>query len=420
MRNPTYSKYIKPGSFIDLYMEYMKDLETPVSYDFWTALWIISTIVGRNTVIARPRIPVFLNLYTILVAESGTTRKSTAVTRASNIVQEFFNRQETPVVWLSTRTTPETIEALLHNHTHLYNSSRLVIAVSELVRLLGKEKYNAALPGLLTDLYDCPETLISPGTIMRGPTAIKNVYTTILAACAPSWLVRSINPDVVEGGFTSRVLFIVSNKRKQRIAWPSDSEFDTELIYTAMEDIVSMSKRVSQINLTQGAINKLSKWYRNKQESVDPYRSSFEAREDDHVLRIAGLLSISDNRWQIERTDIANAIECVRAAKAYGALLFEDGGTADKTIQVIDKIRTKFLELGADVISQTELYQYVRAHITASRLRVILAVMHEMKLVTKAVYRANKAGPATTYWRGTQRLISGKVSELIAKEYNRR
>ena len=61
-------------------MDYMSYVETAESYDFWCAVWAIGDACGRRVYVDRPNIPVYLNWYIILAAESGSTRKSTAIT----------------------------------------------------------------------------------------------------------------------------------------------------------------------------------------------------------------------------------------------------------------------------------------------------------------------------------------------------
>ena len=57
----------------------------------------------------------------------------------------------------------------------------------------------------------------------------------VFSASAPSWLARSINPDLLEGGLASRVVWVVSEKRKQLIAWPEEDD-DVQNVYHTMEE----------------------------------------------------------------------------------------------------------------------------------------------------------------------------------------
>ena len=145
-----YKKLVPEDSFIGQYMKYMSVVETAESYDFWCALWAIGVGCGRTVFVDRPNSSVYLNWYIIWAAESGTTRKSTAISSIRDIV-----RGHGPL--LTGRTSPESLELQLHESTRKGGSAKANFAVSELVTVLGKEGYLSGMPGLLTDLYDCPK-----------------------------------------------------------------------------------------------------------------------------------------------------------------------------------------------------------------------------------------------------------------------
>jgi len=65
----------------------MEYVETAQAYDFWCALWAIGVGVTRDVYVDRPNAAVYLNWYIILAADSGITRKSTAINSISNLVK---------------------------------------------------------------------------------------------------------------------------------------------------------------------------------------------------------------------------------------------------------------------------------------------------------------------------------------------
>src|SRR5215217_7994765 len=76
---------VKPDTFLARYLDYNAEMETPLAYDFTAGLWLISAAIGRRVRVERPRAPVWLNLYAILCAEAGTTRKSSAIRRCQEV-----------------------------------------------------------------------------------------------------------------------------------------------------------------------------------------------------------------------------------------------------------------------------------------------------------------------------------------------
>ena len=169
-RTVKYSKIAPGDSFLGRYLKYNEGIETAHAYDFWCGLWLLSLAVGREVYVGRPKAPAFLNLYIILCAESGTTRKSTAVGIA-NRVAHAFNKSlhHENAYWLvENKCTTEQLLHRMSNQTLERDAARVGITVSELVTFLGREAYSATIPGTMTDLYDCPSERLGGGTLGRG------------------------------------------------------------------------------------------------------------------------------------------------------------------------------------------------------------------------------------------------------------
>lgn len=422
MANLNYSKIVKPDSFIGTYMQLMETLETPYAYDFWAAVWLMSVALERNVYVNRPMAPVRLNWYILLIAESGVTRKSTEVKYATDFAKKFYlNWRRDGVAIIESKMTGEYLERFVHELSQKYGRSTIVLSASELARLLGKEKYKSSLPSALVDLYDSPDLRIGGGTVTGGSFTFKNVYLNFLGASAPSWLARSINPDVLEGGFASRVIWVVSEKRKQRVAWPEapkNKEALESKLLEAMFNLNEEGKTINTINISENALTKFKNWYGTRKESIDSFRASFEAREDDHVLRLAAILSINAGRWLISSSDIIHAIKIVSGIKHQGSSIFVGGANRDKLIQGIDKLRECLVLGGKTPVTQTELYSVSRNYLTNEDFRLLLKIMHEMKLVQRFEDKGHGVGPKTTLWRGTKNLLNSNSVKTILLEFS--
>jgi len=405
-------KFIKPDSFIGRYMQSMEVVETPHSYDFWCACWLMSQALGRRTIVARPSAPVYMNWYMILVAESGITRKSTAVRFATQLARECFELWK-DVHLTTVKVTPEELERVLHKQTADHGHAQYAIAISELVTFLGREKAMMQMPGLLTDLFDCPALRAGGGTLTRGETLIRNNFTTLLAASTPVWLVRSINPDVIEGGFTSRTLFVADEARKRKIAW-SENERETYDFVMELTAIREMSERTPEIKITEPALARFRKWYNSRVESRDVFRASFESREDAHILRLAAMLAVNDNSWQISAENIINAIAVINDVKEKGAMIFEASMDQSDLSVAIDKLRSALMDAGKSGLKQSVLAKLVVNYLKGTELRAILMIMHELGMVNRfdKIKLAGKGAPATV-WQATQLILQPDAIDVI-------
>lgn len=410
-----YSKLVGEDTFLGKYLRYLSSLETANAYDFWSGCWLLTSAVGRNIIIDRPGAPVFLNLYCILVAESGITRKSTSVRHATEFARTF--RSEVCSV-IETKTTPEMLWKLLAKQSKDHATCSAVISISELATFLGREKYVETMPALLTDLYDCPSERIGGGTLASGELGIKNAFVSFLSASTPSWLLRAINPDVIEGGFTSRVLFIVSEAPKQLQPWPEPlNEQLKHNIEQSLTDISTKAKGLERIQISDGARKTFGRWYKSRTIHRDPFRSSFQSREDAHILRLAGILSINDNSWVIQHNHIVAAIKVITQVREDGASIFEGTGSTSRQIIGIDKIREKLLSAGQNGLPQREITKAVSNYMNAAHMKAVLDIMHELQMVQQFQDVQVSRGRPVTIWRGTKLLLASNAIDKIIEEF---
>lgn len=400
-----YTKYAERGTFIGEYMHMCSPLETALSYDFWSAVWALGAAVGRDVFIPRPMSPVHLNWYVLLVAESGITRKSTAVRMARDIVIDNLGIERV----IEGRTTPEHLFARLVEQPHT------AIAISELVTFLGRETYTIELPALLTDLYDCP-AIRTGGTISRGAEVVRNPYLTFISASTPSWLISAVNPNVVEGGFTSRCMFIYDEQPKQRVSWPQEAESDA-YARSLLAETVENARRTREIMLMPSAMQRFDRWYKSRDTHTDlAFLSSFYAREDAHVLRMAACLCINDGTLAIDRKHIDAAVKLITAAKAGALQIFSTRGSTVKRAQGVEKAIKLLRDAGPSGIGHTKLYASVRYYMHADDYKVMLDAMAELGMVQKAVEpkTIGRGGPrGYRYFRTTKITERERMQALV-------
>jgi len=406
-----YNRLVPPDSMMGEYLAYMDTQETAYAYDFWSAAWVLSTVLGRGIVVDRPRAPVYLNVFCIFVAESGITRKSTAVREAVRFARPFCTDQ--PFL-IESKITPEALEDRLHKQAKDHGTGYVAIAVSELVTFLGREKYNEAMPTMLTDLYDCPEVRTGGGSIAKGVRELKNVYVSFLSASTPAWLLRAVNPDVIEGGFTSRLVFVVSEEPKRLNSWPEDVNNDRyEAITEKLSYIKQKAEGIDKITISLGGRKVFDRWYKSRGKYRDPFRSSFQSREDAHVLRLAALLCINDDTWVIQQNHVLSAVKIITECREDGASIFEGTGSSSRIVLGIDKLRDKLLAGGLSGVPQKDLTKAVAPYMNAEHMKAVLDIMHELGMVQQFQGIQLTRGRPTTIWRGLQPLAQSKALDKI-------
>lgn len=411
-----YDRLVPRDSFMGRYLSYMQSQETALPYDWWCGLFCMATACARNVYVDRPRAPVYLNLYVVLVGESGIPRKTTAISTAARLVRSIV-ASNNDIAHIDGKITPEKLDDLLHERTMEHGSAQLVITVAELAVFMGVERYIAHMPILLTDLYDCPTLRQPGGTLARGAVHQRNVWLSFLSASTPIWLLKTVNPNVIEGGFTSRCYFIISNTPKRRIAWPDAND---EQLWQDLQDdlrIIAEEARLhGRIELAGSGVDAFTKWYNAREHSLDAFRQSFEAREDAHVLRIAALLSINDGSWLIKRAHISIAIRIIREMKNATGGIFESAEARTKFATGFDIIRSTLMTTGMDPMPRHKLYRKCRNAISRDDFAMLIEVMHEIGAVQRFEVPSDGGRP-TDYIRGTNLLLSRGLGEAVLERF---
>lgn len=396
-------------------MKFMSAQETPAVYDFMCACWCLSLAVGRECYVARPKAPVRLNIYIILSSDSGVTRKSTSVRIATNIIRDLLRNTDSNLLLIESKITTGQLQIELFNSSKKHGYAHVAISASELAAVLSRSGGLSGLPALLTDLYDCPDVRTGGGTVMMGGGYnLHNTYCSLIAASTPSWLMRAVTPAIIEGGFTSRCYFIDGSSRKQNVAWPSggDDSVERESLSNNLRHIKETSERLRCIALSESAIQHFKSWYNTRQLHKDPYRESFEAREDAHVLRFAALLSINDGSWYVSVDHIQTAVRIVGRIKQDGMRLFSGTNVEKKDVRLIEKIKSHLIACGKDGSSQSEILQRMRPTYKADQIISVLSVMHELDLVQKFDVPTN--GRSRTIWRATIYMSNQELYSQVA------
>jgi hypothetical protein len=323
------------------------------------------------------------------------------------------------ILLMDAKITPEKLEEELQDYTHEYGSAQCCMSSSELAVMLGTEHYIKHMPTLLTELYDCPAARDSGGTIARGAINLRNVWLTLLAASTPIWLLKTVNPNVVEGGFTSRCYFIVANDPKHSIPWPTESDptlYDD--LCSDLRIIAQEARKQGPILLTDDAKEHFIHWYNGRERSINTFKQSFESREDAHVLRVAALMAINDGSWFIDTAHIEYAILLLHDVKTRGDSIFDEAEAQSKFSIGLDKMRSVLISSGMDAILHGQLFRQCRMHLSTVEFAALLEVLHEIGAIQRFSMKS-EGGKRSEYVRGTQLLMSRELGVTVLEKFTR-
>ena len=215
-------------SFVELTERCNK--EPPVLFRKWAGISAIASALQRKVRLELGiSLTFYPNLYIVLVGPSATG-KGTAMKFASDIIEQI------PTIRMSAQAT--SLQALIRRmkETNLtdidlvtgeqqYHSS-LTIFSTEFTVFLGY--HNQELIAALCEWYDCPSRW-SYETIARKKEEIVGVWVNLFASTTPDSIQASLPIESIGGGLTSRIIFVVEEKRNELVIIPTRTEYELTL-----------------------------------------------------------------------------------------------------------------------------------------------------------------------------------------------
>ena len=81
----------RAGNWLNAYLEYTKESESPDNYHIWAGLSAIASVVRRNIWLDQGLYVLFPNMYVLFVGPPARTAKSTAMWLARQLVRQVPN-----------------------------------------------------------------------------------------------------------------------------------------------------------------------------------------------------------------------------------------------------------------------------------------------------------------------------------------
>lgn len=296
------------SDFIQAYLDYTHEQESPPVFHSWVAMSMISAAMRRKTWLERGfrSLRLYPNLYTMIVGPPGRQKKSTAIRLGMDLLYEA----DPTIQIFQERMTPEGVMLALNkinaNVTtqRLTMESSLLLVASELTTMFGADQSQAGrMISFLTRWYDCPD-VFPYLTAAHGKLEFFNLYPTFLGATPETML--SIIPSEAQGGLLSRMVFVYSNERK-RVPRPQAGPGYADLV-NHLKQIASMQGPFIE---TQSAKDYYDEWYMTIPDEPNPLTAMFMERLPDHVLKVACILAAARDRMDIDIHLIDTAINVV-------------------------------------------------------------------------------------------------------------
>jgi hypothetical protein len=178
-----------------------------------------------------------------------------------------------------------------------------VVLADELYSFLNKSSYEAGLPALLIQLYDCVNHY-EYRTKSGGRQLIQNSCLSILGGTTIEWIRNAVPEDAVGGGLTSRMIFIYVDKPAPPVPFPSM----TLAQRTLQEDLIRCLNQIAllsgQMTITPEALEYYERVYRERYYD-DPMNndrdlSGYASRRAMHMIKLSMIFAAAELSMTIQ------------------------------------------------------------------------------------------------------------------------
>lgn len=378
------------SDWLDKYLEYTESSESPTSYHTWCGLSVIAGALQRKVRLhwGLKRV-IYPNLYVVLIGASGRTRKGAAIGVAKDMLRKVPGITITP----ESSTGQQAMTTVMKRANKNFQDPSdgkikfhcSVTAFSEeLSVFLGQSdiRYLASL----TDWYDSNDEW-EYESIGRGKDSLQGICLNLMGGTAPDWIQSMIPHEAVGGGFTSRIIFVVEEKKRRIVPEYFPTPEEIKLGEDLQEDLERIAQLTGEITFTDDAKELYKLWYiaqdtdlsAGKPAIPDPRFSGYCERRATHLQKLMIICSASrGDDLKISKEDFFRAKHLLEEAelnmgKTFGGL--GKSRTSEESNVVINYIK----QMG--ITTRSLLLQKFFRDIDANSLAQVEALMMQMGVV---------------------------------------
>lgn len=281
-------------SWIDDFMDEVSEAEAPDSYFYWSALSVLSAIVGRRIYVRKRRLfKVYPNLFVFLISQKSGLGKGFPVSVAENLVMKLgysrvINGQAS-------------IEGIIKELSQVYTTEKgRIISTAEAFIVSGEFGAlfldNPKLFTNLTDLYDSnyhddwAKTLST-----QEKLKLKDLCLTGLFAANQVHFDEALPIHAKKGGFLGRVITVYESKRSKLNPSIRDNGNAADINWDRLlKPLVAMTQLQGEMTIEPEALDFYEKWYGMFYGRDNEDDTGSAERVRDNVLKVGMLLSIAE------------------------------------------------------------------------------------------------------------------------------
>ena len=334
---------------------------------FWTAVSTIAGGLRRKVWIDQYYFKWYPNFYIILVAPPGVVAKTTTADVGMDLLRQVPGIRFGPsvVTWQAlVQAFAEGQEGFEYppDSKTFHTMAAITINSGEFGNLLNPQ--DKEMVDMLVNLWDGKG--FKKQTKHSGNDEVVNPWINLIACTTPAWIAGNFPEYMIGGGFTSRCVFVYTDRKERLVPYPGLSvptqieEFKMALI----QDLEQISTMAGEYKLTKEAIEWGSEWYAihntKRQPHLDDDRyGGYVARKQTHIHKLAMVLAASRRAdLIIQKDDLFTAARMVTDLEAEMVKVFQKIGMNEEATAAARLL--EFLKRRGKC-SYSEAYRYIHA-----------------------------------------------------------
>ena len=357
--------------------------EAPDHYHFAVFKTITGAIIGRSCYLWNGRY-LYPNFFTVLIGPTKRSRKTTAKSRGEALLADtdplviILRGLATSEGMLGRLQVPEAeeldglpeIEQQRAMSVSKHEGYRMLVVCNEFASLLKKAKRESSsgLIQVLTDAYDCQDSLDNPTRL--SPLSARKPFVSMIGLSTKEWLEANLDVDDIHGGFVNRNTFYLWTPTQPLYNPNKVLESPLNEIKRRLHEIRKSRKGMHvEYTFSDASDALLKEWYDNNYytEYDSDIVSAASQRIDENVRKLALLYAVLENNpdnIEIHADQLQAAIAVGKYWEATVMEIFGKFGTSRATRSEI-----KILELlSRKSITKRDLHQSLSGSITAKQL----------------------------------------------------
>lgn len=357
--------------WLEAYLAYSANTEPPAHLRFWAGVSAVAGCLQRKVWIDRDKDTWYPNFFIIIVGPPGVVQKSTTINTAYSLLKQIKGVRFGPSVITPQRLVEklgESKDSFLFRNMYKAQCA-MTIKASELGTLIDPQDRVGL--DYLTDLWDNPD-LFDKETKGSGNDKITNAWLNMIGGTTPAWIAGNFPQYAIGSGFTSRCLFVYSDRKARLVPHPELEKMEgaEEQRAKLVADLQEINKLTGPFQKTKAAYDLESAWYEDHNRNppqllVGEQFGGYLSRKQAHVSKLAMVLSASTREDRvIDRKEWADALLMVSGLEEQMLQVFAQIGQSEQTLHM-NRLLAFVKAIGR--VKWEEAYLKVHAHFPSLR-----------------------------------------------------